>query len=89
MTKWEYRIMEISKVDSRLELLSVDGKLIERSEKPRLHFYMDGVFDLYACLNAVGQEGWEMQGCSPAKGSAGEQNHIVFLIFMKRMISTD
>ena len=84
MSKWEYRILEIEKVSSRLELLSLDNDRIETDKRTPDLFYAEHGFNLYAYLNAAGQEGWEMVGCSPAERTVEEQNFIEFLIFLKR-----
>jgi len=86
MSTWEFRILEIKKVSSRLELLSVDG-VAYKDISPSM-FRTEDVFDLHAYLNAAGQEGWEMVGCSPAEGTSEELNFIVFLIFLKRPVQT-
>jgi len=41
MPKWEYRIMEIEMVDSRFDLLSVDGKTIEQHGKSHLPLFIE------------------------------------------------
>jgi hypothetical protein len=83
MSNWEYRILEILKSSSRLELRSVDGRSIEERSRPTPD---KNGFDLHTYLNAVGQECWEMVGCSPAEGTGEELNFITFLIFLKRPV---